>query len=78
MDDRALRLIKKQSGLHKDAPDSDFVIKLDSTAIGGIISGPPINTINDLNIDVLEINRYGQNLIINIEETANLLTTESI
>lgn len=68
-DDRTLRLIKKQSGLHKDAPDSDFVIKLDSSAIGGIISGPPINTINDLNIDVLEINRYGQNIITNIDNT---------
>ena len=70
LDDRVLQIIKKQSGLNKQAPDLDFVILLDSTAIGGIISGPPINNINDLNIDILEINRFGQNLnnIIKIED----------
>jgi len=61
-DNRAFDLIKKQSGLNKTSPNLEFVILLNSQAIGGIISGPPINNLNDLNIDVLEINRYGQNL----------------
>ena len=58
LNDRALSLIKKQSGLNKDAPDLEFVILLDSSAIGGIASGPSINNLNDLNIDILEINRF--------------------
>jgi CMP-N-acetylneuraminic acid synthetase len=59
----ALQIIKKQSGLSKDAPDLEFVILLDSQAIGGIVSGPPIRNLNDLNIDILEINRYGRSLL---------------
>ena len=60
-DKKAIQVIKRQLGLNKDAPDLEVVILLDSQAIGGIVSGPPINNLNDLDIDILEINRYGQN-----------------
>ena len=65
-DDRAFELIKKQSGLTKNATNLEYAILLDSSAIGGIVSGPPINHLNDLNIDVLEINRYGKSLMRNL------------
>lgn len=61
-DDRAFQLIKGQTGYKKNTPNSEFVVLLNDEAIGGIISGPPINTPEDLNIDILEINRYGQKL----------------
>jgi len=62
-DPRAFQLIKKQSGFKGEDPDLDFVILLNSQAIGGIVSGPPINDINDIDIDILEINRYGQRIL---------------
>ena len=69
-DDRVFNIIKKQSGFKNNAPNSDFVIYLNAQAIGEITSGPPINHPDDLHIDILEINRYGQNLnnIINIDD----------
>ena len=67
LDDRVFQVIKKQSGIKKSDPDLDFVILLDSLAIGGIVSGPHINNLNDLHISTLEINRYGRNLIIEEE-----------
>jgi len=74
-DDRALELIKKQSGLTKNATNLEYAILLDSLAIGGIVSGPPINNLNDLNIDVLEINRYGKNLMKNLLPNDAVRTT---
>ena len=67
-DDRAFLLIKKQSGLNKNSTNLEYSILLDQLAIGGIVSGPPINDLNDLNIDILEINRYGQSLIGDLRE----------
>ena len=67
LDDRVFQVIKKQSGIKKSDPDLDFVILLDSLAIGGIVSGPHIKNLNDLHISTLEINRYGGNLIIERE-----------
>tara|TARA_R100000805_G_C3601787_1_gene102427 strand:+ start:564 stop:1175 length:612 start_codon:yes stop_codon:yes gene_type:complete len=58
--DDAFKAIKTQTGKIK-LPDSEFVILLNSQAIGGIVSGPPINTVEDISIDVLEINRFSMN-----------------
>ena len=55
--DNAFRVIKKQTG-YSSSPDSEFVILLNSSAIGGIISAPPINNLEDLNMSILDINRY--------------------
>ena len=57
--DNVFTLLKKQAGFKTSDPNSDFVILLNAQAIGGISSGPPINNIEDLNIDIMEINRYG-------------------
>ena len=59
-DYKILTILKVQAGLKSDTPDTSFVILLNSQAIGGIISGPPINTSEDLNIDILEINKHGR------------------
>lgn len=55
----ALQLIKKKLG-KKDIPDVEFVIPLSQKCIGGILAGPPINQISDLNIDLMLINRFDE------------------
>ena len=60
-DNDAFKAIKTQTGKQK-LPDSEFVILLNSQAIGGIVSGPPINSINDISIDTLDINRFSMNV----------------
>ncbi len=57
-DIKILKVLKLQSGTPPNTPNSEFVILLNSQAIGGIVSGPPINTLEDLNVDIKEINRY--------------------
>ena len=56
----AFKLIKRRAG-KKNVPDDDFVIwPVSNSCIGGIIAGPPINKIDDLNISLLEINRFDE------------------
>tara|TARA_B100000902_G_C26948745_1_gene734699 strand:+ start:179 stop:751 length:573 start_codon:yes stop_codon:yes gene_type:complete len=55
----ALQLIKRKSG-KKDIPDIDFVVLVSQACIGGILVGPPINEIKDLNTDLMEINRFDE------------------
>jgi hypothetical protein len=59
--DDAFKAIKTQTGKIK-LPDSEFVILLNSQAIGGIVSGPPINTIEDISMDILDINRFSMSV----------------
>ena len=53
----AFQIIKKRAG-KKEISNKDFSIPLDSQAIAGIRVGPPINNAEDLNIDILTINRF--------------------
>jgi len=55
----ALQLIKRRSG-KKGIPDDDFVILVSQSCIGGILAGPPIDRIKDLNIDLMSINRFDE------------------
>ena len=50
------KLIKNQQGARK-MKNSEFVVLLDQSAIDGILEGLPINTEEDLNVSILEINR---------------------
>ena len=56
----AFKLIKRRAG-KKNIPDEDFVIfPISSTCIAGILVGPPINKIDDLNTDLMSINRFDE------------------
>jgi len=67
----ALQLIKKRSG-KKGIPDDDFVILVSQACIGGILVGPPIDEIKDLNVDLMEINRFDDS---QFEEILNPIVT---
>ena len=62
----AFKAIKSQSGKSK-LTDSEFVILLNSQAIAGIVSGPPINTIEDISMAILNVNRFNMNSGIQLE-----------
>ena len=52
------KLIKRRAG-KKDIPDEDFVIfPISSTCIAGILVGPPINKVEDLGVNLMELNRF--------------------
>lgn len=54
----AFALIKRRAG-KKNIPDEDFVIfPISDTCITGILVGPPINKIDDLGVDLMELNRF--------------------
>ena len=55
----AMALIKRRAG-KKDMPTEDFVTPVSNSCIAGILAGPPINNINDLNTDLMEINRFDE------------------
>jgi hypothetical protein len=56
----AFKLIKRRAG-KKNIPDEDFVIfPISSTCIAGILVGPPIDRIDDLNTDLMSINRFDE------------------
>ena len=57
--DGAFKLIKKRAG-KREIPNTDFTTPLDMQAIAGILVGPPINNEEDLNIDILSINRFDE------------------
>tara|TARA_R110000744_G_scaffold53939_3_gene114838 strand:+ start:4779 stop:5375 length:597 start_codon:yes stop_codon:yes gene_type:complete len=57
--DGAFKLIKKRAG-KRETPNTDFTTPLDMQAITGILVGPPINNEEDLNIDILSINRFDE------------------
>ena len=62
----AFKAIKTQSGKAK-LSDSEFVILLNSQAIGSIASGPHINTIEDISMDILNVNRFSMGEGIQLE-----------
>ena len=55
----ALNLIKRRAG-KKTIPDLDFITPVSNNCIAGILAGPPINNINDLNTDLMTINRFDE------------------
>ena len=55
----ALKLIKRRAG-KKNVPDEEFVVLVSGNCIAGIIAGPPINETEDLNIDILKLNRFDE------------------
>ena len=67
----ALQLIKRRSG-KKGIPDDDFVILVSQACIEGILVGPPIDEIKDLNVDLMEINRFDDS---QFEEILNPIVT---
>ena len=58
-DNGAMALIKRRAG-KKSTPTEDFVIPVNGNCISGILAGPPINNTNDLNTDLMEINRFDE------------------
>jgi len=63
----ALELIKRRAG-KKGVPTVEFVILVSQTCIGGILVGPPINGTEDLNIDLMTINRFDDRQFDDLEE----------
>ena len=63
----ALALIKRRAG-KKGVPTVDFVVSVTQTCIGGILIGPPINETEDLNIDLMTINRFDDSQFDDLEE----------
>ncbi len=63
----ALELIKRRAG-KKGVPTVEFVILVSQTCIGGILVGPPINETEDLNIDLMTINRFDDRQFDDLEE----------
>lgn len=43
---------------YKESDQDKFVVYLNTNAIAGIVSGPPINSQDDLKMDIAEINRF--------------------
>ena len=58
-DGGAMKLIKRRVG-KRDVPTEDFVIRVSGDCIAGILAGPPINKIDDLNINIMELNRFDE------------------
>ena len=73
-----ITLIKGRTGFKKSFPTSDFVIKLNQEAIDSIVPGPDINEENDLNISTMEINRFGEEAVVDkiVDNAVELLSTE--
>ena len=55
----AMELIKRRAG-KKGIPTNLFVVEVSSDCLGGILVGPDINKVDDLNIDIMELNRFDQ------------------
>ena len=55
----AFKLIKRRAG-KREVSNIDFATPVDMQAISGIFVGPPINNEEDLNIDILSINRFDE------------------
>ena len=53
-----LDAIKNQSGFANNISDDDFCISLNAEAIYSIEAGPDINTEEDINLDILFVNRF--------------------
>ena len=54
----AFKLIKRRAG-KKNIPDIEFIISpVSNNCLAGILVGPPINNLNDLNIDLMSINKF--------------------
>ena len=53
-----LNIIKTQAGFPTNTPNEDFCILLSAEAIYNIESGPDINNEEDINLDILFINRF--------------------
>jgi len=58
-DGGAIKLIKRRAG-KKNTPTEDFVIGVSGDCIAGILVGPPINKIEDLNTNIMMINRFDE------------------
>ncbi len=58
-DNGAIALIKRRVG-KKNVPTEDFVIRVSGGCIAGILAGPPINKIDDLNTNIMMINRFDE------------------
>ena len=41
-------------------PNEDFATPVSNSCIAGILAGPPINNKNDLNVDLMIINRFDE------------------
>ena len=63
----ALEVIKRRAG-KKNMPDSEFVIFVSQNCLSGILVGPPINEVGDLNADIREINRFDDRQFDDLEE----------
>ena len=59
LDNGAMELIKRRAG-KKGIPTEHFVVKVSSSCLGGILVGPDINKIDDLNIDIMKLNKFDQ------------------
>ena len=56
----AFKLIKRRAG-KKDVPDDEYVIwPISNSCIASIIAGPPVNNVQDLNIDIMSLNRFDE------------------
>ena len=55
----ALQLIKRRAG-KKNVPNEDFVVRVSGGCIAGILAGPPINNLDDLNTNIMMINRFDE------------------
>ncbi len=55
----ALQLIKRRSG-KKSIPDEEFITSVSQTCIAGILVGPSVDSVEDLNIDIMELNRFDE------------------
>ena len=55
----ALQLIKRRAG-KRNVPDEDFVVLVGGDCIAGILAGPPVDSVEDLNIDIMELNRFDE------------------
>ena len=55
----ALQLIKRRSG-KKSIPDEEFVTPVSQTCIAGILVGPSVDSVEDLNVDIMTLNRFDE------------------
>ena len=55
----ALKLIKRRSG-KKSIPDEEFVTPVSQTCIAGILVGPSVDSVEDLNVDIMTLNRFDE------------------
>ena len=55
----ALQLIKRRSG-KKSIPDEEFITPVSQTCIAGILVGPSVDSVEDLNVDIMTLNRFDE------------------